>query len=403
MSKSNFFTGQPIFNQLINFLPKGKILGIAKEHKADHYCKKFNTFSHLVTLMYSVLNKCDSLREVTTGLLGWEQRVLHLGLTHHPRRSTLSDANSRRQAEVFEAIYLALLQMYSPFLPDSRKKDGGIYIFDSTTITLFQEVLRASGLAPANGKQKGGIKVHTLIRADQDVPAFIWYSSAVNNDVQFLKKLQIPKKSVVVFDRGYPDYRTYNSLTAEKVTWVTRLRGNAVYEVIEKKDISEAHKSEGVLSDQIVLLGHNHQKKHPKVKSRIVCYKDKLTKKVFYFLTNNLRKSPLTIASLYRRRWQIETLFKRLKQNYPLKYFLGDSENAIKIQIWSVLIVDLILKVIKRQSARKWAFSNLVSMIRLHLMTYINLYSFLKSPEKALITIVSQKKLIRNNLSLFSP
>jgi len=404
MSKSNFFTGQPIFSQLINFLPKEKIQRISKEHHADRYCKKFNTYHHLVTIMYSVLNKCDGLREITTGLLGWEQRLTHLGMTNHPRRSTLSDANTRRPAEVFEAIYLALLQKYGQFLPDSRnKKASQIYIFDSTSISLFQEVLRAAGLTPANGKQKGGIKVHTLMRSDQDVPCFIKYSSAVANDSSFLKEIKLPKKSVLLFDRGYNDYRTFNSLTNENVTWVTLRRVRAVYEVVEEREVSEVHQKAGVVSDQVITLGHNHQKNNPRVKSRLVIFIEKSTGKRFEFITNNLKKSPLTIAALYQRRWQIEVLFKRLKQNYPLRYFNGDSENAIKIQIWCVLIVDLLLKIIKRQAAKKWAFSNLVSMIRLHLMTYIDLFAFLKSPEKALLSIIKNKQNRQNNLTLFSP
>ena len=324
-------------------------------------------------------------------------------MQHHPRRSTLSDANNRRSAEVFEAIYLALLQKHGQFLPDSqsKRKDSNIYIFDSTSISLFQEVLRASGLAPANGRQKGGIKVHTLIRSDQDVPCFITYSSAVANDSQFLKQIKIPKKSIILFDRGYNDYKTFNTFTEDHITWVTRRRSRAVYDIIEEREVTRAHQEAGVLKDQIIMLGHNHQKNNPRVKSRIVTYKDGISGKVFEFLTNNLKRSALTIASLYQKRWQIEGLFTRLKQNYPLKYFLGDSENAIKVQIWCTLIVDLLLKIIKRTAAKNWSFSNLVCMIRLHLMTYIDLFAFLKAPEKALISVIANKNHRQKILTLF--
>ena len=395
MHKSTFFTGQPIFSQLLKFIPRDKISTISTKHNSDRYCKRYNTYDHLVTLLYSILNNCTSLRETTTGLLAWEHRLQHIGLKHHPRRSTLSDANNRRSAVVFEDIYMALLEKYSHFLPDSRsKKRSSLYIFDSTSITLFQEVLRCSGLAPVNGRQKGGIKVHTLIKSDQDVPCFIKFSSAVANDSQFLKELELPAGSVILFDRGYFDYSTFNDFTKKKIVWVTRRRSQSVFKVMAARVVTKEDQNAGVLTDQLIILGHNN-KGRVMVKSRLIRFKDTCGK-VYEFVTNNLRMSPLTIAQLYKQRWQIEILFKRLKQNYPLKYFLGNSENAIKIQIWCTLIVDLILKLIKNQAAKKWSFSNLAAMIRLHLMTYIDLFAFLRSPERALL-----KFCYKNNQTTF--
>lgn len=222
MNKSTFFSGQPIFTQLLKFIPRDSIIRLAGEHQADRYCKRFNTYEHLVTMLYSIFNNCNSLREVTTGLLASEQRLHHLGMRYHPRRSTLSDANNRRSAEVFEAIYYMLYQKYAPFLSDSRKKSQAarLYIFDATTISLFQEVLRTSGKNPS-GKRKGGIKVHTLIRSDQDVPCMIRYSAAVANDSSFLKEVELPKGSILVFDRGYYDFTTLNRFTQRSITWVS--------------------------------------------------------------------------------------------------------------------------------------------------------------------------------------
>ena len=179
MNKSTFFSGQPIFAQLLKFIPKDSIVRIARDSKADHYSKRFNTYEHLVTMLYSIFNNCNSLREVTTGMLASEQRLAHLGVRYHPRRSTISDANIRRQAEVFEKIYFSIFKKYASFLSDSRTKSRAskLYILDSTTIRLFHEVLRTGGPNPASGKRKGGIKVHTMIRSDQDVPCMIRYSS----------------------------------------------------------------------------------------------------------------------------------------------------------------------------------------------------------------------------------
>jgi hypothetical protein len=380
MNKSTFFTGQPIFSQLLRFIPRDLIRRITVEHNADRYCKRFNTYEHLVTMLYATFNHCNSLREVTTGMLATEQRLNHLGVRYHPRRSTISDANNRRQAEVFGVIYYKLYQKYSGFLSDSRKKSiaSRLYIFDATTISLFQEILRTSGKNP-DGKRKGGIKVHTLIRSDQDIPCMIRYSAAAANDSSFLKEVHLPKGSILVFDRGYADYLKLNSFSASGVTWVTRKRSRSAYDVLQ--ELPNLHKDKGVIGDKRILLGY---KCGQRVLGRIVQYKSPATGEVYEFLTNNLRMSALTIAELYRKRWQIELLFKRMKQSYPLKYFLGDSENAIKLQIWCSLIADLILKILKKGVAAKWSFANLAAMIRLHLMTYIDIRGFLRSPEKAL-------------------
>ncbi len=401
MIKSNFFTGQPIFSQILKFIPRQVISRIANDLHSDRYCKRFSTYDHLVCMLYGVFNHCTSLREITTGMLAWENRLLHLGVRHHPRRSTISDANNRRSAEVFESIYLKLFERYSDFLSDSRSKsrNSRLYIFDSTTITLFQEVLKAAGSNPANGKRKGGIKVHTLIRSDQDVPCMIRFSASAANDMRFLKDIHLPKGSLVVFDKGYNDYTAFNRFTAEGISWVTRLHQHLVYKVLQENPVSEIQQRKGVISDRQILLGMEYKPNKPKVSARLITFTDD-SGKVFEFLTNNFKLMPATIAGIYKKRWQIELLFKRIKQNYPLKYFLGDSENAITIQIWCALIADLLLKIIKKGSKAKCSFSNLAALVRLHLMTYISLFHFLKHPEKALLNKIQQQPIAP---LLFSP
>ena len=404
MNKSSFFTGQPIFGQLLNFIPRSLVSTVSRSLQADRYCKRFSSYDHLVTMLYAIYNGCHSLREVTTGMLAWEQRLNHLGVNHYPRRSTISDANNRRKAEFFEEIYRKLLSRYGNFLSDSRgavKHQQKLYVFDSTTITLFQDVLRGTGIRSLNGKRKGGIKVHTLLKSDQDVPAMIRFSPSAQADSTFLREVKLPEGSIIVFDKGYNHYPTLNQFANDQVSWVTRLRQDAVYDFVENRPLGELQKGKGILKDQEVILGHHHDKNSTKVRARLICYKDPETKMKLEFLTNNFRMAPATIAALYRKRWQIEVLFKRLKQNYPLKYFLGDSENAIQIQIWCSLIADMILKVIKKGIAHRWSFSNLASMIRLHMMTYIDLRGFLKSPEKALYQKAKKTDSLNKNLVLF--
>lgn len=403
MSKGTFFTGQPIYSQVLNFIPRSLVHSASREFKTDYYCKSFTTYQHLVTMLYAIFNQCNSLREVTTGLLAWDQRIYHLGINSHPRRSTISDANKRRTEQVFEKIYIKLLSKYEDFLSDSRKncKKSNLYIFDSSTVPLFQEILKGSGLSKDDGRRKGGIKVHTLLRSDQDVPCMIRYSAAACNDRQFLKLIQLPKGSFIVFDRGYRDYKTYNRFSEEGINWITRHIDHSVYQVIQNKEVSELQKQKGVVSDKEIILGHNHQKKAVKVRCRIIKYHDPVSLKTFEFLTNNFKLSAVRIAEYYQKRWQIETFFKRIKQNYPLRYFLGDNENAIKIQIWCALIADLLLKVIRKGSRTSMSFSNMNSLIRLHLMTYMGLTEFLRSPEKSLLRKIRMQKNYSRGPTLF--
>lgn len=384
MSKSIFFTGQPIFSQVLSLIPKRSVDQISRENNADRYCKHFTSHGHLVSMLYAVFNNCTSIRELTSGLLAWDQKIKHLGVDYFPRRSTLSDANNRRSEQVFGQVYQFLYQRYRHLLPDSRKRNSSkLYIADSTTVSLFQEVMRNAGRPAANGKRKGGIKVHTLMRSDEDVPCLIRFTAAAAHDSPFLKDLTLPKGSILVFDRGYNDYAQFERFSSQQVTWVTRKRSNTVYRLIEKKAISESQRDKGVRKDKLVILGHTTYE-HPMANARLIHYTDPESGKKFEFLTNNTQLAPATIASLYQKRWQIEILFKRFKQNYPLRYFLGDSENAIKIQIWCALIADLIIKLIKSLAGGKWSFSNLAGIIRIHLMTYIDLFDFLKNPEKSL-------------------
>jgi hypothetical protein len=393
MGKSTFFTGQPVFNQIIRLLSSSQVNKLSKSFAADRYCKKFKTYDHLIVMLYAIFNRCTSIREVVTGLLACHSKLHHLGIQYSVRKSTLSDANKRRDYRVFEAVYNHLYETYSSFLPDSRSKKwvNRLYIMDSTTISLFQEILKNAGPSPMNGKRKGGIKAHTLIKADQDVPQLVCMTAGATNDTIFMKQVDLPAGSILTFDRGYNDYKRLEYWTNKGVSWVTRLRQLSAVELVGENSISENQASHGILKDSKVIMGHPH-KRITKVHARLITYYDSKQQRTFQFLTNNMKLSALTIAEIYRHRWQIEILFKRIKQNYPLRNFLGDNENAIRIQIWCALIADLLLKIIQKQVKRVWSFANLSSMIRLHLMTYISLWSFLNQPEKMLLSSLRHHK-----------
>lgn len=393
MSKSSFFTGQPIFNQLLSLIPRTIVNELARKHNSDRYYKKFKVYDHLVSMLFSGFHQCSSLRELITGLQANSHRLNHLGMVCTPRRSTLADANKNRSAVFFEMLFKKLYHFHFGGLPDSlvnKRLSEKLFIVDSTTITLFSQVFKGAGTYGSNGRKKGGLKAHVLLRAKDQTPCFVHLTAAAQSDRTFMPMLDLPPGSVIVMDRAYVNYKTMLGWDRQHITWVTRLNNWLNWEVIEQCPVSDYHQKMGVRKDEIIMLGNPQtQNINPLQKARLITYYDKESEREFVFLTNNLQYSPLTIAGIYKRRWDIELLFKRIKQNFQLANFLGDNENAIKIQVWCTLIADLLIKVIKdtveKIKKRKWSFANIASLIRQHLTTYIDLIKFLLNPEKAII------------------
>ncbi|WP_074723704.1 IS4 family transposase [Flavobacterium frigoris] len=384
MSKSNYFSSKSVFGQLISLIDDSIIKKEVKKCESDRYTKRFTTKDHLISMLFCSFSKCTSLREISGAMLGLSGKTSSFQLNHIPKRSTLSDANKKRDVLVFENIYHQLLKQYGGFLSDSRIKDvinKQVKIFDSSTISLFKDIMGCVGRNPKSGKRKGGIKLHTVVNADEMVPSLVWFSEAKTHDHNFLEKLKCDENTIYVFDKGYNDYKAFEHFTAQKTGFVTRIKDNASYISIEKLDIGERIHN-GVLEDEIIEIDVKKGKEMSKLRLRKVTFYDLVNKREFEFLTNLFDLRADLIAALYKTRWQIELLFKQLKQNFPLKYFLGDNENAIKIQIYCVLIVNLLLAVVKKKLKRSWAFSNLVSFCKIHLFNYINLMKFLENPEK---------------------
>jgi hypothetical protein len=398
MNKSSHFAGQPTFSQLINLIPKEIVSSCIQVTGTDHYYKKFNTWHHLVTMLFTCYGHCHSLREVISGMRALGGRLQSSSINYLPARSTFAEANAKRDSSVFELIYFQLKAYWDKVYPDSQR-DNRVYIMDSTTIKLFQEIFRGSGLSNQNGKRKGGLKVHMAVQDQQFLPAIMHITQAAYNDVTFSQKADFPMGSTIIMDRGYRDHNLFNAWTQKNIRWITRTHPNSYYVIEKNRCVQHADRKHGVSMDVNILLGHPATKV-PKVKCRLIKYTAPKTGKYFEFLTNDFESEPTIIADLYKKRWSIELLFKRLKQNMPLQYFLGDNQNAIKIQIWCALIADLLLQVVRSQVKRKWAFSNIVSLIRLHLFNYLNLFSFLENPEQAQIfSTINNANQLQLNLS----
>jgi|LSQX01.1.fsa_nt_gb hypothetical protein len=389
MGKSTHFSGQPLYSQVINLLDKDKILKISKEHGGERYIKSFNCWSHLVVMLYAVIMRFDSLREISTSMLAEARKLSHLRLAVMPRRSTLSDANKRRPEVIFEEIYRSLYATYrSRLCSDSRSIKTPVWmkrlhIIDSTTITLFSNLIfKGVGRHPKMGKKKGGIKVHTVIHANEGVPSDIKFTSAATNDSFMLRPGRLSKGDIVAMDRAYIDYGKFEELTLRGVIYVTKMKKNLRYEVLDDIMYQTPEGYMEVRIQHVVFAKSLNDGRTMKHNARLITYVDVQKRKLITLLTNDMEFDPNEVIAIYRQRWEIELLFKQMKQNFPLKYFYGESANAIKIQVWVTLIANLLLMIMKRGLTKSWSFSGLATMVRICLMYYVNFYSLFNSPEK---------------------
>jgi hypothetical protein len=395
MSKSTHFFGQPVYGQLIKSLDRAKIVEMSRKNGGEKYVKSFDGYVHLLTMLFAIIMRFDSLREIEAAMTAEVRKLAHLGIEKVPKRSTLSDANARRPEKFFEDVYRDLYEANKSKLSSDSRRNGteswikALRIIDSTTISLFSNVIfKGVGRHPKTGKKKGGIKVHSVIHANEGVPCDVRFTSAATNDSFMLAPSHYNHDEIVALDRAYINYEKFEELTDRGVVYVTKMKKNLKYELL--LDFMEMT-PEGTMGyrEQIVVFRKgdiNHI-------ARMVTYVDiKKGKqpKLVTLLTNDFDMRPETIVDIYRRRWQIESLFKQIKQNFPLRYFYGESANAIKIQIWVTLIANLLLSVLQSTLSRPWSFSGLATMVRIVLMYYLNLETFFNQPDADLKIMLAQ-------------
>ena len=287
-------------------------------------------------------------------------------------------------------------------LADSRTSKAWerlLYIMDSTTISLFSNILKGVGRNPKHGRKKGGIKAQTIIKATENVPHLVRYTSAATHDNFMLKEVKLPEGSFLAIDRAYINYSEFERLTKEGVYYVTKMKKNLSFETLEDKMIVDSNGHVSLRECTIVFKKGDIKHKSRKIEYWQINEKGELRTGIL--LTNNFELWAEDIVEIYDRRWQIEVLYKQLKQNFTLKYFYGDSVNAIQTQIWVTLIANLLLTLIKRRVKRKWAFSNMATMVRQMLMYYIDLYRYLEEPEKAWIKFNKEREKTPPELTLF--
>ena len=386
MGKSTHFFGQPVYGQLIKSLDHDKIVEISRKHGGERYVKSFDGYTHLLTMLYAVIMRFDSLREIETTMITEVRKLHHVGIERIPKRSTLSDANARRSEKFFEEVYHNLYEANKEKLTSDSRRNGTeewikrLRIIDSTTISLFSNaIFKGVGRHPKTGRKKGGIKVHSVIHANEGVHCDVKFTSAATNDSFMLAPNHFRHDEIVALDRAYINYAKFEALTERNVVYVTKMKKNLVYDTLVDC-MYQNNNGEMEYREQVVVFrkdGINHI-------ARIITYVDvKKGKqpKLISLLTNDFDMELETIVAIYRRRLQIESLFKQIKQNFPLRYFYGESANAIKIQIWGTLIANLLLSVLQSTLTWRWSFSGLATMVRIVLMYYLNLENFFNNPE----------------------
>ena len=396
MRKDNTFFGQPLYGQLINLLDKSKILQLSRQHNGERYIKRFDGWHHVVVMLYAVLMRFDSLREITAAMLSNARKLHHLGITSMPYRTTLSDANKRRPAVFFESVYRHLYAKYK-YILFSDSRNGTTYkwmerlqILDSTTISLFSNLIfKGAGRNPKTGKKKGGVKVHSIMHANEGVPNDVCFTSAATHDSFMLAPNKFKRDDILAIDRAYINYSKFEQLTEMGVIYVTKMKSNLKYEILSDTCYQ---RPDGLTEVRVLVVEFAKkvsEEQTIKHKARIIIYCDEKKGKLIQLLTNDFAMNTEDIIEIYHQRWQIELLFKQIKQNFPLHFFYGESENAIKIQVWVTLIANLLLTIMQRQIKHPWSFSGLATMMRILLMQYVSL-AFFEEPERAWADVLAQ-------------
>jgi hypothetical protein len=368
----NKFTS--IFSQILSLFSRLDFDKAVKETKAQKGAKGFTCWGQFVAMLFCQLGRAHSLREITGGLRSCEGKLKHLGITA-PSRSTLAYANEHRPWELYQHVFLSLLERCQKEQVGKKKFrfKNKLMSLDSSTIDLCLSMYDWAKFR----RTKGAVKLHLLLDHDGCLPSYAVITDGKVSDVKVAHMLQFDSGTIVVDDRGYNDYGLFAKWTGQGVFFVTRMKDNAVYEVVERREVPQ---NRNILKDEVIrLTGVKAVEKCPHLLRRIEVY-DPEKDQVFVFLTNNFKLGATTIAAIYKDRWQIELFFKALKQNLKIKTFVGTSANAVKVQIWTALIAILVLRYLQLTSRYGWSLSNLIALLRMNLFTHRDMWAWLNKP-----------------------
>lgn len=367
-----------LFAQIIGKLNSQTFKKVTAKHHGDKHQKGYNSWTHLVSMLFCQFAKSQSVRDISNGLRSATGNLNHLGVAKAPSKSTISYQNKHRSYEIFKDYYFELLKSLGQqpsFKQVKFKIKSKIFLLDSTTISLCLSMFDWAKYKTA----KGAVKMHTLLDFDGNLPAYVNITNGKTADNKGAYDVPLQKGSVIVADRFYNDFHLLNVWDSKGVFFVVRHKDNIQYNVIKENELPD-NKHPHLLKDEIIELKNEGSKtKYPKQLRRIALWDDK-NQQVIELITNHFNWVANTIGELYKSRWQIEIFFREIKQLLHIKTFIGTSENAVLIQIWTALITILILKALKASAKFGWHLSNLVAFIRLNLFVKIELQLWLDKP-----------------------
>jgi hypothetical protein len=367
-----------VFQQILNVFSRSEFEQLARKHGGERHARGFTCWDQLVAMLFCHLGRAQSLREICGGLASAEGKLSHLGIDGPPAKSTLSYANAHRPWQVFESLFYLLLDRCKDLAPKRRLKfKNALLSLDATVIDLCASVFDWAKFRTT----KGGIKVHMLLDNQGLLPSYALITDAKTSDIRPARQMTFSPGTIVVFDRGYNDFLWFVTLSLQGVWFVTRMKDGTRYRVVERRQVP---RNGNILRDEVIELDVNLKPYDIKLDSPVLFRRIEVRvpdrDEPMVFLTNHLQFAASTIAAIYKERWQIELLFKALKQNLRIKTFVGTSSNALHIQIWTALITMLILRYLQLKSQFGWSLSNLLAMLRFNLFTYRHLWSWLDNP-----------------------
>ena len=371
-------TNLNLFSQIVSKLDRASFKKLVQEKDTDKHQKGYTSWTHLISMLFCQFAKSQSVRDISNGLRSATGNLNHMGIQKAPSKSTVSYQNKNRDWRLFREYYYTLLSHLGQqvgFKQVKFKIKSKIFLLDSSTISLCLNLFDWARYKTA----KGAVKMHTLLDYDGNLPAYVNITDGKTADNKGAYNIPLLKGSVIVADRFYNDFSLLNVWDSSGVFFVVRHKENIQYHSVKEQDLPE-DKHEHILKDEIIeLIGNQSKKKYPKRLRRVAIWDDQ-NSQVIEVITNQMSWTANTISELYKSRWQIEIFFREIKQLLHIKSFIGTSQNAVMIQIWTALITILVLKVLKALAKFGWQLSNLMAFIRLNLFVKIDLQKWLDKP-----------------------
>ncbi len=377
-----------MFSQFLQLFPRWEFQKMVIETKSERHARGFTSWSQFVSMLFCQLGRAHSLREISGGLRSCEGKLIHLGISA-PSHSTLAYANEHRPWELYQQVFLKLVERCRTQVNIGKRKfrfKNKLISMDASVIDLCLKMFDWAHFC----RTKGAIKLHLLLDHDGYLPSFAVITEGNIPEIEIARQFKFDPDTIVVDDRGYNDYALFGRWTSHGVYFVTRMTENAVFKVVQKRKIPQ---NRHILKDEIIELSELKAFERCPHPLRRIEFFNLEKKELLIFLTNHMSLGASTIAAIYKDRWQIELFFKALKQNLKIKTFVGTSANAVKIQIWTALIAMLILRFLQLQSKFNWSLSNLVALLRMNLFTHRDLWAWLNKPFDVLPVLYEPEQL----------